>query len=361
MSGTTAAFELIEQMEKDRTSGLTVKEMCELAGVSRSGYYAWKNALDKRRERELKDKADFDLILSVYNQRGYSKGVKAIHMGLLHLDPPVVMNIKKIRRIMRKYKLMCPIRKPNPYKQLARHLAENAVAPNLLQREFESYGPRAVLLTDITYLPYAEGQNAYLSTVLDAYTKEILAWVVSDSLEVEFVIETMRQLDRNYGSELSDAAVIHSDQGCHYTSHAFQGILADLDLIQSMSRRGCCWDNSPMESFFGRLKDHIRDDIASCTSVSEIRETVRDYIDYYNNDRYQWDLAKLSPREFYEFCTTGEYPLQIAKPPAVPVAEQNPEELRRRAAAAAQRKSQTAENTAATKDATSHDRQHAQV
>ena len=334
MNGTTASFELIAQMEAEKTSGLTVKEMCELAGVSRSGYYAWKKAAQTRQEREEQDQADFERILSVYNRRGYSKGVKAIHMGLMHLDPPVRMNVKKIRRIMRKYKLVCPIRRPNPYKQLARRLAENAVAPNLLQREFESYGPRAVLLTDITYLPYADGKNAYLSTILDAYTKEILAWVVSDSLEVSFVIETMRQLDREHGSELSDAAVIHSDQGCHYTSHAFRSILADLDLIQSMSRRGCCWDNSPMESFFGRLKDHIRSDVADCTSVSEIHEKVRDFIDYYNNDRYQWDLAKLSPREFYTFCVTGEYPLQVADPPPVPVAAQNPEELRRRAEAA---------------------------
>ena len=118
-------------------------------------------------------------------------------MELIHQNPPVIMNLKKIRRLMKKFRLYCPIRKANPYKALARALKSSNTAANLVQRQFEDYGPRIVLLTDITYLPY-NGTFAYLSTILDAYTKQILAYVVSDSLEVDFVLETVNNLIRDH-------------------------------------------------------------------------------------------------------------------------------------------------------------------
>lgn len=99
-------------------------------------------------------------------------------------------------------------------------LNTSTVADNLLQREFATYGPRIVLLTDITYLPY-NGTFAYLSTVLDTFTKQILAYVVSPSLEVDFVLETINQLVKNHGVSLQAETIIHSDQGCHYTSRKF--------------------------------------------------------------------------------------------------------------------------------------------
>lgn len=85
---------------------------------------------------------------------GYTKGARGIQMALLHMRPSVIMNLKKIRRLMKKFNLSCPIRKPNPYRQMMKELKTNDIAENLLQREFEDYGPRTVLLTDITYLPY---------------------------------------------------------------------------------------------------------------------------------------------------------------------------------------------------------------
>jgi len=94
---------------------------------------------------------------------------------------------------MDKYGLVCPIRKANPYRRMAKTLKTNTVADNLLKRRFTKYGPRKVLLTDITYIQY-NGTFAYLSTILDAYTKQILSYVVSDSLEVDFVLETVKKL-----------------------------------------------------------------------------------------------------------------------------------------------------------------------
>lgn len=326
MEKTSYKYEVIHNTLEDSPGVFSISILCELAGVSRSGYYAWLKAAPTREARELQDKADFELILAIYKRRGYAKGARSIYMGLLHMNPSVVMNIKKIRRLMKKYNLFCPIRKANPYRRMAKALKTSNYADNLLQREFECYGPRYVLLTDITYIPY-NGEFAYLSTILDAYTKQVLSYVLSDSLEIDFVKETVENLIRDHGISLHKETLIHSDQGSHYTSATFIQIIEDCDLRRSMSRRGNCWDNSPQESFFGHMKDHILDRIKECTEFQQIKDIVDDYIDYYNNEAYVWELCMLSPNEYYKFVTTGVYPLSIANPPRVPQVLKAPSEL----------------------------------
>ena len=308
-------FELISQMIAREDNQMTVTELCAIAHVSRSGYYHWVDAAPKRAEREKADKADFEQILWAYQKRGYAKGARGIYMCLLHKDPVVIMNLKKIRRLMDKYGLVCPIRKANPYRRMAKALKTSNVAQYLLDRKFREFGPRMVLLTDITYIPY-NGTFAYLSTILDAFTRQILSYVLSDSLQVDFVLETVNQLIEKHGVSLMSETLINSDQGCHYTSYSFIRLIRDKGLRRSMSHRGNCWDNAPQESFFGHMKDHIRERIASCTEFAQVKEAVDDYMDYYNKDRYQWDLAKLSPDEFYEFVTTKVYPIPVRNPPA---------------------------------------------
>ena len=326
MEKTSYKYEVIHNTLEDSPGVFSISILCELAGVSRSGYYAWLKAAPTREARELQDKADSELILAIYKRRGYAKGARSIYMGLLHMNPPVIMNIKKIRRLMKKYNLFCPIRKANPYRRMAKALKTSNYADNLLQREFECYGPRYVLLTDITYIPY-NGEFAYLSTILDAYTKQILSYVLSDSLEIDFVKETVENLIRDHGISLHKETLIHSDQGSHYTSATFIQIIEDCDLRRSMSRRGNCWDNSPQESFFGHMKDHILDKVKECTEFQQIKDIVDDYIDYYNNEAYVWELCMLSPNEYYKFVTTGVYPLSIANPPRVPQVLKAPSEL----------------------------------
>ena len=301
-------FEVIQKTLQEDDNQLSVSMLCDIAGVSRSGYYRWINAAGVREQREIKDQEDFELILKAYNQRGYSKGARGIYMCMLHWNPPVIMNLKKIRRLMDKYGLKCPIRRANPYRRMAKAIRTNNVADNLLGRKFTEYGPRKVLLTDITYIPY-NGKFAYLSTILDAYTKQILSYVLSDSLEVDFVLETVNKLVKNHGIELTKETLIHSDQGCHYTSSSFIQLVNDKELRQSMSRKGNCWDNAPQESFFGHMKDEI--DISKCKTFNEVKAIIDDWIYYYNHERYQWDLAKLSPCEYYEYIITGIYPLKI--------------------------------------------------
>lgn len=325
MHDSSCVFEIIQQTQLSSNT-FSVKELCQISGVSRSGYYAWLKAAPIREKQEQQDREDFDLILTAYKMHGYTKGAKGIYMALLHMDPPVIMNLKKIRRLMDKFNLSCPIRKANPYRRMAKALKTSNVAANLLQREFECYGPRMVLLTDITYLPY-NGTFAYLSSILDAFTKQILAYVVSDSLEVDFVLETVNLLIENHGSSLHAETIVHSDQGCHYTSYSFINILKDKKLRQSMSRRGNCWDNAPQESFHGHMKDHIGEKLAACTEHAEVKAIVDEYMDYYNNYRYQWELAKLAPNEFYRFYLTGIYPLDVPNKPAPPVPSKTAAEL----------------------------------
>lgn len=248
MNDSSCVFEMINKTVQNADSTLSVKELCEIAGVSRSGYYAWIKAAPARERQEAQDRADFDVILEAYRMHGYTKGARGIYMAMLHMEPPVIMNLKKIRRLMDKYNLSCPVRKANPYRRMAKALKTSNVADNLLKREFECYGPRMVLLTDITYLPY-NGTFAYLSTILDAFTKQVLSYVLSTSLEVDFVLETVKQLVEKHGVFLHAETIIHSDQGCHYTSCSFIEILKSKKLRQSMSRKGNCWDNAPQESF----------------------------------------------------------------------------------------------------------------
>ena len=105
-------FEIIKATTERDHNLLSINKMCDIAGVSRSGYYNWLNSADKRKQREDKDTADFELILEAYRFRGYKKGARSIYMRLLHQD--IVMNLKKIRRLMKKYGLKCPIRGANP-------------------------------------------------------------------------------------------------------------------------------------------------------------------------------------------------------------------------------------------------------
>lgn len=307
---TSYKFKIIYEMTQKENNLLTVSMLCEIAQVSRSGYYNWVNSEDMRIKKENKDKKDFEIILQAYQYRGYNKGARSIYMRLIHMNPPIVMNVKKIRRLMKKYNLFCPIRKANPYRRMAKALKTNNVADNILNREFKEHGPRMVLLTDITYIPY-NNTKCYLSVILDAFTKEILSYVLSESLEVDFVLETVNQLIEKHGISLSTKTLVHSDQGCHYTSYSFIQILKDKKLRQSMSRRGNCWDNAPQESFFGHMKDEI--DLSKCGIFNDVKTIINDWIDYYNNERYQWNLAKLSPVEYYKYITTGEYPLKMGK------------------------------------------------
>ena len=302
---TSAKFKVIQDSISNEGNVMSISKLCKIAGVSRSGYYNWVNSAERRKNREEQDKRDFDLILEAYGYRGYDKGVNGIYMRLAHMG--IRMNKKKIRRLMRKYGLSCPIRKANPYRRMAKALKTNNYADNIVNRNFEQ-GARKVLLTDITYIPY-NGEFCYLSTVIDAFTHEILAYQTSETLKVGFVLKTINELMEKHGSTLDKETIIHSDQGCHHTSHAFIEKLKEENFVRSMSRRGNCWDNAPQESLFGHMKDEIMDIVGRCKKYEEVSEVIEDWVDYYNKERYQQGLEMLSPKEYYKFVTEGIDPL----------------------------------------------------
>lgn len=315
----SAKYEIIQAMTLRDNNLLNIQWLCDIAGVSRSGYYYWLGTVKNREEKERQDERDFELILEAFKYRGYDKGARGIHMRLLRFSPPTIMNTKKISRLMKKFKLFCPVRKVNPYRTMGKAAMAGRASPNLLNRAFRAYGARMVLLSDITYIPRRKRTEdgpdvyTYLCVIMDAFTKEILAYSVGLSADTDLVLMAVNLLIEKHGHELKTDTLIHSDQGCQYTSHRFAEVLRDLDLRQSMSRRACCWDNAPQESLFGHMKDEIhyrpRSDVHAI-----IARNIDDWVDYYNNDRPQWSLAKLTPSEFYIYATTGVYPLHVPPP-----------------------------------------------
>lgn len=274
-----------------------LSHLCKIAKVSRSGYYNYFSAKSQR-FREQRDNQDVvvrDTILKAYNFKGRKKGARQIKMTLKGVFD-IVYNLKRIRRIMKKYGIICPIRKANPYRRMMKATKEHTVLPNLLNRNFKQNIPGKVLLTDITYLFYGKGNKAYLSTIKDGSTNEILAYNVSDNLRLDIAIDTILKLKKNRNIKLSKDAFIHSDQGAHYTSPTFQKLVKSCDLGQSMSRRGNCWDNAPQESFFGHFKDEAC--IKLCVTLVQLKEEIKQYMLYYNKYRYQWNLEKMTPVQY---------------------------------------------------------------
>jgi transposase InsO family protein len=231
-------YQIIREMVERDNNLLNIEWLCEIAGVSRSGYYRWLKAAPTRNERDECDKADYELILKAYKHRGYDKGARGINMRLLREETPVVINVKKIRRLMKKFGLHCPIRQANPYRRMMKAMKTNRVAKNIVDRKFSSYGPRMVLLTDITYIPCGDGKFIYLSVITDACTRQVLSYVYSDSLEIDFVLVTVKKLIKKHSDTLNfvEKTLFHSDQGSHYTCNKLIDLINDYGLRQSMSR-----------------------------------------------------------------------------------------------------------------------------
>ena len=274
-----------------------VTYLCDVAGVSRSGYYNYfsEKSQKNRKENEAKDEMVRNIILKAFNFKRRKKGARQIKMTLAG-QFSVVYNLKRIRRIMKKYGIVCPIRKANPYRRMMKATKEHRVVPNLLNREFKQDIPGKVLLTDITYLYYGKGQKAYLSAIKDGSTGELLAYHISERMTLEVATDTLKKLKKNKHFKKAKDALIHSDQGVHYTHPDFQKAVKKLGLRQSMSRRGNCWDNAPQESFFGHFKDEAS--IKACTTLEELKREIKQYMTYYNRYRYQWNLKRMTPVQY---------------------------------------------------------------
>ena len=213
----------------------------------------------------------------------------------LKTEKNMIMNHKKIQRIKNKYELFTKIRKPNPYRNIMKKGQEHRTFNNVLDRNFNQITPRKVFGTDITYL-YFNHRLAYLSVIKDVASREVAAWELSQHMEMNIVMNTVENMVKKLSPLSLSGALIHSDQGFHYTNPAYINLIKKLNMIQSMSRKGRCIDNAPTESFFGHLKDDV--DYGKCKTFEELKQMIGMYIDYYNNDRPQWELKKMTPVEY---------------------------------------------------------------
>jgi len=259
--------------------------LCKIASISKSGYYKWREHCDEVE----KDYDDYLLIKKVFEDGKKKLGFRSVQMRLF--EKHILMNHKKIIRIMNKYHLYCKIRRRNPYKNIMKKSLEHRTFENKLDRNFNQSIPFKVFCTDITYIPF-NYRFAYLSVVKDIASGEIVSWKLSRHLEMDIVLGTLENLKDNVLAPLKDV-LIHSDQGFHYTNPQYISEVAKLGMVQSMSRKGNCIDNAPIESFFGHFKDDV--DYKSCKTFEELHLLIEEYVKYYNHERYQWDLKKMTP------------------------------------------------------------------
>jgi len=196
---------------------------------------------------------------------------------------------------MKKYDLATVIRRKNPYKMIMKKTLEHRVAPNILSREFSQAVPHKAFSTDITYL-WWNHRFVYLSVVKDLATGEAVAWSLEKHLEMSLVMRTLEKLKNNDNISNLENILIHSDQGFHYTNPVYIQKVGEMKMIQSMSRKGNCIDNAPIESFFGHMKDDV--DYAECKTFEELSFVIDEYMRYYNNERPQWKRKKMTPVEY---------------------------------------------------------------
>lgn len=215
---------------------------------------------------------------------------------LIRNSGDAVINHKKIARIKREYGLVTKIRKSNPYKNLQKATEEHSQLPNLLNRNFVTPLSNRIYSTDMTYLFYGRSEKAYLSATKDLGDNVIVSHNVMKSPTIGNFVNEFRSLLTELPLATRKQLIVHSDQGYQYTHPEFRNLLKETGVQQSMSRRGNCLDNAPIESFFGHFKDLI--DLKGCKTFEEVSAEVERAIKYYNNERPQKVLNKKPPAEY---------------------------------------------------------------
>ena len=240
--------------------------------MTRQNYYKYRNTIDKDYYDYLEIKRAFEEGKELYGAIRIKKYLK--------IETGWIINLKKVRRIMKKYGLKVRYHKIFKTNLVAKRLEEN-IKPNLLKRNFTAEFPNQKWSTDITYLIY-KGKRMYLSSIMDLYTRNIISYKISKRMDNKLVMDTLNEAIRKQKDV--HGVILHSDQGFQYTSNEYKAICEANGIIISMSPKGSPVDNSPIESFHSSLK---RETLKSynITSLEEYVALVKDWILFYNTNR----------------------------------------------------------------------------
>ncbi len=260
--------------------------MCRMLDVSESGYYAWRKRPTCQRKRE--DARLTDQIRQIFENHQERYGSPRVQVELR--EQGLSCSRKRVARLMREADL-CAKRKRRRVVTTRRE-ASHPVAPNVLNRQFTATEPNKKWVTDITYVPTAQGW-LYLAVILDLYSRAVVGWSMSASCDEEL---TENALQMALIRRRPQAGLLHhSDRGCQYTSRAYRRRLELAGVVVSMSRQGNCWDNAVMESFFGSLKEECVGTLIY-PSHQEARLALFTYLEiYYNRLRRHSTLGYVSP------------------------------------------------------------------
>jgi putative transposase len=277
-------FLIIEELRKKHP----LAWLLQIGEVSKAGYYKWRKSRSKRAlrlEEDLLLKEHLLAIHKIHPYFGYKRMTRALSRER------IMVNHKRVRRLMRELGIQSVIRKKRPF--YGRR--GSVVFPNVLNREFRADHSFQKLVTDITYVRVGD-TFAYLSAVLDLYNNEIVAWELSERNDLELVLNTLKQLEEK---PFSKNALLHSDQGFQYTTKSYENQLQELKIQGSHSRRGNCHDNACIESFFSHLKTE-KLYLVRPKTIKQVHQAIEEYIYFYNHSRFQEKLNGLSPIEYRE-------------------------------------------------------------
>lgn len=279
--------------------------MCKQLGISRAGYYKWLHR--KKPEIELENEKIAEWIKEYDQSFNHILGYRRMR-NYINRDKNKSYSKRRIQRIMNVLGIKSIIRKKHkPYKGST----PQTVADNILHREFEASRPNEKWGTDVTEfkVPYSN-KKVYLSAIIDFYDKSIISYVLSNRNNNKLVFDTF---DLAVKRNPKATPLLHSDRGFQYTSRVFKQKLINCGMTQSMSRVGCCIDNGPTEGFWGTIKSEMYY-TSSFSNEEELTKAIHDYINFYNNKRYQERFNNLTPNEVRKKALCSDNPIQYPIP-----------------------------------------------
>ena len=269
-------------------SSLRISKLLSGFRIAKSTFYS------RHTKQEARDQESYKIIKKHYDLSKGKEGIRQLSMTIERKER-MRFNKKRIARIKLKFNLPTLIRRKNVYRVFAKKKIEHEIFPNLLERNFKNLDADQVYCTDITELKYGD-RKAYLAAVKDLGTRAIMSYVVSNRIDINLTNSAIEQALLKASPKKKESLMIHSDQGFHFTHVSFRKKVETAGAFQSMSRKGNCLDNAPMESFFGLFKDHL--DLSSCKTIEEVKNEVQKTMNYYNYCRPQVGLKKMPPMEY---------------------------------------------------------------